>query len=85
MSENVVSLVDRRAEIDPELLRSAECLLELVRSGRTDGVVWAAALREGHAGQTSSVGRTGPALLGTLSILQAKMLAQALDEARPAE
>ena len=57
MSENVVSLVDRRAEIDPDLLRSAEALLDLVRSGRADGLVWAAALRDGHAGQTSSAGK----------------------------
>jgi hypothetical protein len=85
MSENVVSLVDRRAEIDPDLLRSAEALLDLVRSGRADGLVWAAALRDGHAGQTSSAGKTSPTLLGTLSILQAKMLARALEESRPAD
>ena len=85
MSDNVVSLVDRRSEVDPELLRSAEGLLDLVRSGRTDGLVWAAALRDGHAGQTSSAGKTGPTLLGTLAILQAKMLATALADAKPAD
>ena len=85
MSENVVSLVDRRTEIDPDLLRSAESLLDLVRSGRTDGLVWAAAMRDGHGGQTSSAGRTGPTLLGTLAILQAKLLARALGDAKPAD
>ena len=85
MSDNVVSLVDRRTEVDPDLLRSAEDLLDLVKSGRTDGVVWAAALRDGHAGQTSSAGRAGPTLLGTLAILQAKLLATALEDAKPAD
>ena len=85
MGENVVSLVDRRTEVDPELLRAAEGLVALVRSGQADGLVWAAALRDGNAGQTSSAGRTGPTLLGTLSILQAKMLARALEDSVPAD